>query len=107
MTLRWPGAPPVASDALAGDWRAELDAMRARIIGLRTALARRHPRLRPLAEQTGMFSTLPLTPEAVERLRRERGIYMADSGRINIAGLKDGEVDRLAAALMPFLEHRD
>ena len=97
----------LASDALASDWRAELDAMRARIVGLRRALARCHPRLEPLGEQMGMFSTLPLRPGAVERLRREQGIYMADSGRISIAGLKDGEVDRLAAALIPFLEDRD
>jgi aromatic-amino-acid transaminase len=34
-----------------------------------------------------MFSLLPLNPDQVKTLRTEHGIYMAGSGRANLAGL--------------------
>ena len=42
---------------------------------------------------------LPIGPESIEALRRDHAIYMAGSGRINIAGLNEGNVDRFIAAL--------
>lgn len=92
------------SDALRADWRDELDAMRARLNGLRAALAATHPRLAAIADQRGMFAMLPLTPEAVAALREEHGIYMAGNGRINIAGLRADTVPVFAQALRPHLE---
>ena len=77
---------------LAADWRAEVDEMRVRINGIREALADADPRLEPIRHQRGMFSILPLTPAQVEKLRTESGIYMASTGRINLAGLNAGTV---------------
>lgn len=88
---------------LAAHWRAELEDMRSRIASLRATLAASHPRLAPLADQQGMFSLLPLSPEDVLALRRDHGIYMAASGRINIAGLRAATIPLLARALAPYL----
>jgi aromatic-amino-acid transaminase len=95
-------ATVLADPALEAEWRAELTTMRERINGLRAALAHH---LAPfwngagrVAEQRGMFSTLPLSPGQVAWLSRERGIYMADSGRINVAGLREEDAARFAAA---------
>jgi aromatic-amino-acid transaminase len=46
-----------------------------------------------------MFSMLPLSPEQVADLREKDAIYMAGSGRFNVAGLSDENVDRFAAAV--------
>jgi aromatic-amino-acid transaminase len=47
-----------------------------------------------------MFSILPLSQEAVLELRESHGIYMANSGRFNVVGLSDENVDRFAAAVV-------
>jgi aromatic-amino-acid transaminase len=47
-----------------------------------------------------MFSMLPLDKDAVLSLRESHGIYMADSGRFNVVGLSDENVDRFAAAVV-------
>jgi aromatic-amino-acid transaminase len=86
--------------ALRADWRAELDSMGARIRSLRARLAAFDPRLSYIAEQKGMFSMLPLTPQQVLELRASHGIYMAGSGRFNVVGLSDDSVDRFAAAVV-------
>ena len=85
---------------LEADWRAELKEMLARIRGLRARLAAFDPRLGFIDEQNGMFSMLPLTPQAVVELRASHGIYMAGSGRFNVAGLSDDNVDLFAAAVV-------
>ena len=54
--------------------------------------------------QHGMFSMLPLTPDQVLALRRDHGIYMAGSGRFNVVGLSDDNVDRFAAAVVAQLD---
>jgi len=82
---------------LAADWRVELGEMLARIRQLRARLAAADPRLAYIDQQNGMFSMLPLTPEQVLELREEEGFYMASSGRFNVAGLSDENVDRFAA----------
>ncbi|MGD6729401.1 aminotransferase class I/II-fold pyridoxal phosphate-dependent enzyme, partial [Xanthomonas citri pv. citri] len=89
--------------ALRADWVAELDAMRARINGLRSALAAGHERLAAIGDQRGMFALLPLGPDAVEALRRDRGIYMAGNGRINIAGLTLDTIPAFVAGIEPYL----
>jgi aromatic-amino-acid transaminase len=81
----------------------ELQTMQASIQALRQALATSHPRLHSLTGQTGMFSLLPLTPMDIEVLRQEHGIYIVDNGRINIAGLTDNTIARVARALSRFL----
>ena len=91
--------------ALNADWRAELDTVRDRLNGVRQALAAAHPRLAPLGDQKGMFSLLPLTPDQVSAIRRDHAVYMAGSGRINIAGLTLESVPRFAQAFDAVLSH--
>jgi aspartate/tyrosine/aromatic aminotransferase len=85
---------------LRADWNAELLEMCARIRCLRARLAAYDERLAYIDGQNGMFSMLPLTPAQVLALREEKGIYMASSGRFNVVGLSDGNVDRFAAAVV-------
>jgi aromatic-amino-acid transaminase len=86
--------------ALRADWRAELDQMCARIRSLRARLAAYDERLAYIDGQNGMFSMLPLSPAQVLALREEKGIYMAGSGRFNVVGLSDDNVDLFAAAVV-------
>ncbi len=85
---------------LRADWNAELKEMCARIRRLRARLAAFDPRLAYIEEQNGMFSMLPLAEKAVLALREERGIYMANSGRFNVVGLSDDNLDTFAAAVV-------
>ncbi|MDB5669730.1 MAG: aspartate/tyrosine/aromatic aminotransferase [Alphaproteobacteria bacterium] len=91
----------VLDDAdLRADWRSELDEMCARIRSLRARLAAYDERLAYIGDQNGMFSMLPLSPEQVLAVREKDGIYMAGSGRFNVVGLSDDNVDRFAAAVV-------
>ncbi|MBX3562283.1 MAG: aspartate/tyrosine/aromatic aminotransferase [Sphingomonas sp.] len=89
---------------LAADWRAQLVEMGARIRSLRDRLAAFDPRLAYIAGQKGMFSMLPISPQQVLNLREKHGIYMAGSGRFNVVGLSDGNVDHFAAAVVGELD---
>jgi len=53
-----------------------------------------------LAQHRGMFSLLGTTPELVETLRAEHGIYMVGDSRMNIAGLNADTIPILAQAIM-------
>jgi aromatic-amino-acid transaminase len=86
------------SEALTAQWKAELDAMRTRVNDLRARLAKAVPGLAPLASQHGLFALLPLVPAQVARLREDHAIYMAGSGRINLAGLTVTNIDKFARA---------
>ena len=72
----------------------------ARIRSLRDRLGAFDPALAYIAEQKGMFSLLPLSQSQVLELRASHGIYMAPSGRFNVVGLSDENVDRFAAAVV-------
>lgn len=87
------------SAELTEQWRAELGAMRNRIAAMRAGLAALDPALGFIAGQKGMFSTLALSPAQVRELRERHGVYMADSGRINVAGLTPANLEPFAAAL--------
>jgi aspartate/tyrosine/aromatic aminotransferase len=89
---------------LRGQWNEELVAMCARIRLLRARLAAFDPRLAYIDEQNGMFSMLPLSQDAVLGLRKSHGIYMANSGRFNVVGLSDENVDRFAAAVVEAMD---
>jgi aromatic-amino-acid transaminase len=49
--------------------------------------------------QRGMFSYTGLTAAQVDRLREEHAVYLIRSGRICVAGLNAGNVERTAAAM--------
>lgn len=84
--------------ALAADWRAELEEMRRRIAAVRAALATSAPSLGALGRQHGMFAQLPLTPAEVVQMRERHAVYMAGSGRINLAGLTPATIPAFATA---------
>ena len=86
------------SEALSAAWRLELEAMRERIAAIRQALASVSPALSALRDQHGMFAQLALSPMQVSRMRSEHGVYMAGSGRINLAGLIPETVGAFAKA---------
>lgn len=80
-------------------WRDELDEMRLRINGNRRALAQADARFAQVARQHGMFSVINLTPSQIARLKDDHAIYMATSGRINVAGFGEGAIDRFVDAV--------
>jgi aspartate/tyrosine/aromatic aminotransferase len=84
-------------------WPGELAAMRDRINSVRQRIAAADPRLAFIGRQFGMFSMLPLTKEQVLKLRIDHAIYMADSGRFNVVGMGDGQIDRFIAAVVDAL----
>ena len=87
-------------EALSADWEAELTSMRERINSLRRKIAGSDPRLGYITGQYGMFSMLPLSKAQVQGLRDQHAIYMADSGRFNIVGIADRDLDRFCAAVI-------
>ncbi len=92
----------LGDEALRASWRAELDQIRAHIKSTRAKLAAERVNLLPMhliAEQKGMFSTLPLNEAQIVRLREEHGIYMTDAARINVAGLRHADIPRFVGAL--------
>lgn len=99
----------LSDDGLNGDWREELEAMRQRMVGLRQAFAEalrkrsNSERFDYIAAQKGMFSRLPLTTEHINKLRDDHGIYIVGDGRINVAGLPEEGLDKLADAICTVL----
>jgi aromatic-amino-acid transaminase len=91
-------------EQLRAQWHVELDAMRGRINSVRQRIAAAHPKLAFIGGQYGMFSMLPLSKDQVLRLRENYAIYMAESGRFNVVGMSDGQVDRFIAAVTECLD---
>ncbi len=91
--------------ALRLDWSEELDTMRQRVQSLRESLATAlrdetgSDRFGFLASQRGMFSVLDADDGQITRLRDAHGIYLVPGGRMNMAGLTEESVPRVAAAL--------
>jgi len=92
--------------ALRAEWEAELEEVRLGMLALRTQLAGELQRLSGsdrfgfLGEHRGMFSRLGTTPDKVEALRKDHGIYMVGDSRMNIAGLNAQTVPVLAQAII-------
>ncbi|WP_342078087.1 amino acid aminotransferase [Yoonia sp. SS1-5] len=91
---------------LRADWEAELEETRNGMLALRQQLADELRRLTNsdrfdfLAHHRGMFSRLGTTPQMVEKIRAEHGIYMVGDSRMNIAGLNENTVPILAKAIV-------
>ena len=84
---------------LRAQWLVELAGMRDRINAVRRRIAAAAPQLAFIGGQFGMFSMLPVSMAQVLRLREHYAIYMADSGRFNVVGMGDDQVDRFVAAV--------
>lgn len=100
----------VLSDpTLRRQWEEELASMRERIHAMRHLLVETlHEKGAPrdfsfIVHQRGMFSYTGLTPEQVDALRERYSIYMVRSGRINVAGITEDNVDYIAGAIVDVL----
>ena len=98
-------ATVMGDDALRAEWVTELTDMRSRINGMRTLLVEKLQEkgvpgdFSFIQQQRGMFSFSGLTKDQVHALRDEHAIYIVDSGRINVAGITESNVDRLTEAI--------
>jgi aspartate aminotransferase len=98
----------LTDDALGVLWRTELTAMCARINTLRADLRRAlegscGSDFAFIQREKGMFSFLGLSAEQAQRLRREFGVYMLDSSRINVAGVNARNLDYIAQSVAKVL----
>ena len=90
---------------LTAQWKAEVADMRDRINGMRKLLvAKLAEHGTPgdysfIEKQKGMFSFSGLTKDQVGRLKDEHSIYIVGSGRINVAGISETNVDKLCSAI--------
>jgi aromatic-amino-acid transaminase len=90
-------------------WEDELGEMRERIRKMRHEFVDRLKALNVkqdfsfVARQRGMFSFSGLTPQQVDRLREEHAIYAISTGRICLAALNSGNIDRVVRAVAAVL----
>jgi aromatic-amino-acid transaminase len=95
--------------ALRASWEADVAGMRTRIQTMRRSLHAVLVAKLPdrdfsyFLSQRGMFSYTGLSAAQVDRLRAEFGVYLVRSGRICVAGLNSGNVERTAAAMAAVL----
>jgi aspartate aminotransferase len=90
-------------------WADEVAAMRKRIQGLRHDVVQRLKRACPqrdfgfIETQRGMFSYLGITVEQVRALQSRHHVYMTDDSRVNIAGLREDNLEYFAQAVAKVL----
>lgn len=90
-------------------WEKELACMRNRILKMRQALADEMLALGAkrdfsfVTRQAGMFSFTGFTPEQVDRLAEEFGIYAVRNGRICVCGLNEHNVSYVARSFTSVL----
>lgn len=90
-------------------WEGEVEEMRERILAMRNALHEVISAKLPgrdfdyFLTQRGMFSYTGMTPQQVERLREEFGVYILRSGRMCVAGLNTRNVEATAEAFAKVL----
>lgn len=98
--------------ALRQQWENELTEMRERINGMRKlfadTLAAKGKTLPGgdnsfITKQNGMFSFSGLNKDQVNRLKDEKSIYIVGSGRINVAGMTESNMDSLCDAIVEVL----
>ena len=86
-------------------WETELASMRQRILAMRRVLHDVISAKLPgrdfgyFLSQRGMFSYTGLSAAQVDRLREQYAVYLVRSGRICVAGLNEGNVERSAQAM--------
>ena len=96
----------VLGDALLNaQWAAEVEQMRLRILDMRQGLVDALAVLLPgqdfsfFLSQRGMFSYTGLSVAQVRRLRDEFGVYLIDSGRVCMSGLRPDNLQQVAEAI--------
>ncbi|WP_419469234.1 aminotransferase class I/II-fold pyridoxal phosphate-dependent enzyme [Caldimonas thermodepolymerans] len=99
----------LTTPALYDRWATELGGMRERIKAMRARLHEVLSAKLPgrnfdyFIRQRGMFSYTGLSPEQVDRLREEHGVYLVRSGRMCVAGLNQNNVEAVAVAMAAVL----
>jgi aspartate/tyrosine/aromatic aminotransferase len=100
----------ILNDAeLRGDWLDELGSMRERMQEMRTLIVAGLEKTAPghdfsqIGRGIGMFSYLGVSPEQVAALKKDYGIYLVDSGRINVCGITRDNVDYLSESIAAVL----
>eukprot|EP00842_Homolaphlyctis_polyrhiza_P004051 jgi/Hompol1/4647/HPOL_003790-RA len=96
----------LGSPELSKQWEGEVKGMADRIISMRAQL-RGHlehtyhskKSWEHVTSQIGMFCYSGMTPEQVDRIRKEFSVYLTRDGRISIAGITSGNVQNLAKAI--------
>ena len=94
---------------LCAEWIDELEEMRNRLqvmrVLLNDALLEKTPEddFSHLVRANGMFCFLGISPEQVERLKKDYGIYMVNSSRINMAGITEDNVGYLSDSIAAVL----
>jgi len=94
---------------LRAEWLLELAGMRRRLQGMRKLLVATLHETAPehdflhVIRATGMFCYLGVSAEQVACLKKEYGIYLVDSSRINVCGITDGNVQYLAESIAAVL----
>ena len=90
---------------LRDDWLAELTNMRNRMKKMRKLIVAGLGKTAPdrdfshIERAYGMFCYLGVSPEQVAVLKKDYGIYLVDSGRINVCGITSDNVDYLAESI--------
>ncbi|MEE4959290.1 amino acid aminotransferase [Pseudomonas alliivorans] len=93
------------SPQLRDQWLTEVEVMRQRILDMRTrlvaVLAQKVPQhdFSFILRQNGMFSYTGLTPAQVDELKDAHGVYLIRSGRMCLAGLNEGNIDKVCDAI--------
>lgn len=86
------------------EWFAELDEARIDIDERRNQLLDLLPeRFQFLRECRGMFGMLGISPEQIERLKKEFAIYMPKSSRVNFGGIQTNQIIYIAESLKQVL----
>lgn len=91
------------------EWLDELTTMRERMKEMRRLLVEKLGRTAPdrdfshIERGNGLFCYLGVTPEQVAALKRDYGVYLVDTGRINVCGITRKNVDYLSAAIAAVL----
>ncbi len=52
-----------------------------------------------ITDQIGMFAFTGLTSDQVDCLLDDHGIYLPNDGRISLAGMKPGDIEKVASAM--------
>ena len=96
----------ILNDAvLRNDWLTELTGMRKRMKEMRALIVAGLGNTAPdrdfshIERANGMFCYLGVSPQQVARLKQEYGIYLVDSGRINVCGITSDNVDYLTESI--------
>jgi aspartate/tyrosine/aromatic aminotransferase len=94
---------------LRNDWLDELGGMRKRMNEMRKLIVaglgktEQDRDFSHIERARGMFCYLGVSPEQVARLKQDYGIYLVDSGRINVCGITRDNVDYLSDSIAAVL----